>query len=131
MFTLSYTRGCNENAILQHTQGPPVKPAHVQTGTFAGDHLDEPEEAWEKVLWSDETKIELTGRNSTRRIWRRKKDEHSPKNTIPTVTLGGGNIMHRCFSATGQDACTVLRRERMRPCIVRCWVTASFPQEGQ
>ncbi len=26
---------------------------------FAKDHLDDPEEAWEKVMWSDETKIEL------------------------------------------------------------------------
>ncbi len=37
---------------------PLLKPAHVQARLkFAKDHLDDPEEAWEKVKWSDETKI--------------------------------------------------------------------------
>ncbi|KAJ3596821.1 hypothetical protein NHX12_003221 [Muraenolepis orangiensis] len=49
---------------------------------------DDPEEEWEKVMWSDETKIELFGINSTRRVWRKKKDEYNPKNTIPTVKHG-------------------------------------------
>ena len=39
---------------------PLLKKAHVQTRLkFAKEHLDDPEEAWEKVMWSDETKIEL------------------------------------------------------------------------
>ncbi|KAK6314069.1 hypothetical protein J4Q44_G00155280 [Coregonus suidteri] len=37
---------------------PLFKPAHVQARLkFANDHLDDPEEEWEKVMWSDETKI--------------------------------------------------------------------------
>ncbi len=37
---------------------PLLKPAHVQARLkLAKDHLDDPEEAWEKVMWSDETKI--------------------------------------------------------------------------
>ncbi len=53
-----------------------------------------------KVLWSDETKIELFGINTTRRVWRRRNAD--PKNTIPTVKHGGGNIMiWGCFSAKG------------------------------
>ncbi len=53
-------------------------------------------------MWSDETKIELFGINSTRRVWRKKKDEYNPKNTIPTVKHGDGNIMlWGCFSAKG------------------------------
>ncbi len=55
-----------------------------------------------KVLWSDETKIELFGFNSTRRVWRRRNAAYDPKNTIPTVKYGGGNIMlWGCFSAKG------------------------------
>ncbi|CDQ86387.1 unnamed protein product [Oncorhynchus mykiss] len=57
---------------------------------------------WEKVMWSDEPKIELFGLNSTHRVWRKKKDEYNPKNTIPTVKHGGGNIiLWGCFSAKG------------------------------
>uniref|UniRef100_A0AAY5K9E8 Tc1-like transposase DDE domain-containing protein n=1 Tax=Esox lucius TaxID=8010 RepID=A0AAY5K9E8_ESOLU len=79
---------------------PLLKPAHVQARLkFANDNLDDPEEEWEKVMWSDETKIELFGPNSTRRIWRKKKDEY---NTIPTVMHGGGNIiLWGCLSAKG------------------------------
>ena len=44
---------------------PLLKKAHVQTHLkLAKEHLDDPEEAWEKVMWSDETKIELFGINS-------------------------------------------------------------------
>uniref|UniRef100_A0AAY5K6A3 Transposase Tc1-like domain-containing protein n=1 Tax=Esox lucius TaxID=8010 RepID=A0AAY5K6A3_ESOLU len=58
---------------------PLLKPAHVQARLrFANDHLDDPEEEWE-VMWSDETKIELFGLNSTCRVWR-KKDEYSHRN---------------------------------------------------
>ncbi|KAI3356745.1 hypothetical protein L3Q82_003428 [Scortum barcoo] len=86
---------------------------------LVNDHLDDPEEAWEKVMWSDETKIELFGINSTRRVWRKKKDEYHPKNTIPTVKHGGGNIMlWGAFLQRGQDDCTVLRRGWMGPCII-------------
>ncbi|KAK6319802.1 hypothetical protein J4Q44_G00089090 [Coregonus suidteri] len=46
------------------------------------------EEEWEKIMWSDETKIELVGLNATRRVWRKKKDEYNPKITIPTVKHG-------------------------------------------
>ncbi len=83
---------------------PLLKPVHVQARLkFAREHLDDPEEDWENVIWSDETKIELFGKNSTCRVWRRKNAELHPKNTIPTVKHGGGNIMlWGCFSAQQQ-----------------------------
>ena len=52
------------------------------TGPFAKEHLDDPEEAWEKVMRSDETKIELFGINSTCHVWRKRNAEYNPKNTI-------------------------------------------------
>ena len=82
---------------------PLLKNAHVQARLkFVNDHLNDSEKSWEQVLWSDETKIELFGINSTRRVWRRKNTDYDPKNTIPTVKYGGGSIMlWGCFSAKG------------------------------
>uniref|UniRef100_A0A8C5R6Q7 Uncharacterized protein n=1 Tax=Leptobrachium leishanense TaxID=445787 RepID=A0A8C5R6Q7_9ANUR len=78
-------------------------PVHVQACLkFAREHLDDPEEDWENVIWSDETKVELFGKNLTRHVWRRANAELHPKNTIPTVKHGGRNIMlWGCFSAKG------------------------------
>ncbi|KAI4883442.1 hypothetical protein NFI96_005677 [Prochilodus magdalenae] len=88
-------------------KAPLLKPAHVQARLkFAHDHLDDPEEAWEKVLWSD-------GLNSTRRVWRTKNDEHHPKNTIPTVEHGGGGIMlWGCVSAHGTGRLHCIKERR-------------------
>jgi hypothetical protein len=48
-----------------------------------------------KILWSDETKIELFVLNAKRHIWRK-------PGTIPMVKQGGGSIMlWGCFSAAG------------------------------
>uniref|UniRef100_A0AAZ3PFH5 Transposase Tc1-like domain-containing protein n=1 Tax=Oncorhynchus tshawytscha TaxID=74940 RepID=A0AAZ3PFH5_ONCTS len=48
-----------------------------------------------KILWSDETKIELFGLNTKRHIWRK-------PGTIPTVKHVGGSIMlWGCFSVAG------------------------------
>ena len=48
---------------------------------------------WQKVLWSDETKMELFGVIAKRYVWHKPNTVHHPKNTIPTVKNGGGNIM--------------------------------------
>ena len=75
--------------ILLRAQG-----SSAEEGTSTGpSHLDDLEEAWEKVMWSEETKIEIFGINLTRRVWRKINAEYNPKNTIPTVKHGGGNLM--------------------------------------
>ncbi|KAK3560504.1 hypothetical protein QTP86_009647 [Hemibagrus guttatus] len=99
---------------------PLLKPVHVRARLkFAREHLDDPEEDWENVIWSDETKIELFGKNSTCRVWRRKNAELQPKNTIPTVKHGGGNIMlWGCFSAKGPGL-LISVKERMNGAMYR------------
>ncbi|KAG2456329.1 TCB1 transposase, partial [Polypterus senegalus] len=55
-----------------------------------------------KILWSDETKIELFDVNARRHVWRKPGTAHHPANTIPRVNNGGGSIMlWGCFSAAG------------------------------
>ena len=55
-----------------------------------------------KVLWSDETKIELFGLHAKRQVWKKEGTGHHLANTIPTVKHGGGSIMlWVCFLAAG------------------------------
>ncbi len=91
-----------------------VKKAQVQACLkFANDS----EENWVKVLWSDETKIQLFGINSTHHVCRRRNSAYDPKNTIPTVKQGGGNIMLLlCFLQRGQDNCTASKGQWTGPC---------------
>ncbi|KAK3567122.1 hypothetical protein QTP86_010083 [Hemibagrus guttatus] len=98
---------------------PLLKPVHVRARLkFAREHLDDPEEDWENVIWTDETKIDLFGKNSTCRVWRRKNAELHPKNTIPTVKHGGGNMLWGCFSAKGPGR-LIRVKERMNGAMYR------------
>ncbi len=65
-------------------------------------HLKDSKMVTNKILWSDETKIELFGLNSKRYVWRKPGTAHHLSNTVPTVKHGGGSIMlWGCFSAVG------------------------------
>ncbi|KAG2462686.1 TCB1 transposase, partial [Polypterus senegalus] len=69
---------------------------------FAKRHLKDSETMRNKILWSDETKIELFGVNAWRHVWRKPGTAHHQANTIPTVKNGGGSIiLWGCFSAAG------------------------------
>jgi hypothetical protein len=59
-----------------------------------------------KILWSDETKIELFGLNDKRHIWRKPV-------TIPAVKHGGGSIIvWGCFSVAGTGRLVRMKDEQ-------------------
>ncbi|KAG2470015.1 TCB1 transposase, partial [Polypterus senegalus] len=69
---------------------------------FAKRHLKDSQTMRNKILWFDETKIELFGVNARHHVWRKSGTAHYQANTIPTVKHGGGSIMlWGCFSAAG------------------------------
>ena len=63
----------------------------------------------EKVIWSDETKVELFVRNTVTSVWRKNGTAFKKQNTIPTVTFEGGPIFTwGCFSSKGTGKLQVI-----------------------
>ena len=56
-------------------------------------HLEVPQRYWENILWTDETTIELFGRNTQHYVWRKKCTAHQHQNLIPAIKYCGGSIM--------------------------------------
>ena len=109
---------------------PLLKKAHVKAHLkFAKEHLDDPEEAWEKVMWSDETKIEVFGINLTRVFGRREMLSTTPRTPSPLWSM---EVETLCFGGVsqvrGKDNFPVSREGWMGPCTGKFWATTSFPQ---
>ena len=67
---------------------------------FAKDHVDKRQEFWNKINWSNETKINLFGSDGIYRICRQAKQDNNVRNTLPTVKhVGGSVILWGCMSA--------------------------------
>lgn len=67
--TISNTLRRQELKSCSARRVPLLKPVHVRARLkFAREHLDDREEDWENVVWSNETKMELFGKNSTCRF---------------------------------------------------------------
>ena len=80
--------------------------AHLK---FAKKHLDDPQEFWNNVLWTDESKVELFGRHGPRYVWRKPNTAFHSKNLIPTVKHGGGSVMvWGCFAASGPGRLAII-----------------------
>lgn len=48
---------------------------------------------WNRVLWSDETKMKRFDNQHLKWIWCKNKDSYKKKTTVPTVKNGGGSVM--------------------------------------
>lgn len=69
---------------------------------FARDHENWTVDDWKKVLWSDETKINMFCNDSPGHVRRPAGERLNPRYTVGTVKFGGGNIMiWGCFSWQG------------------------------
>lgn len=82
---------------------PLLKPVHLKARiAFANRHMEKESVFWSRVLWTDETKIELFGHNNVSHVYREKRKALLPQNTVPTVKHGGGCLMFwGCFAASG------------------------------
>ncbi|KAG2465728.1 TC1A transposase, partial [Polypterus senegalus] len=86
---------------------------------FAKRHLKDSQTMRNKILWSDETKIELFGVKPRRHVWSKPGTAHHQANTIPTVKHGGGSTMlWGCFSAAGTGR-LVRMKEKMTAAMYR------------
>ncbi|GFW29167.1 transposable element Tc1 transposase [Trichonephila clavipes] len=52
-----------------------------------------PQQFWNDVIFSDESKFNIFGSDGRRMVSRKPNTSHHPKHTIPTVKHGGGSVM--------------------------------------
>jgi transposase len=60
---------------------------------FARRHLNENNEYWNRVLFTDESKFNIFGSDGRRKIWRKANTALQSKNIIHTTKHGGGSVM--------------------------------------
>ena len=60
---------------------------------FVRQHKEKENSFSERVLRTDETKIELFSHNYRNHVWRKDDETNWLKNTVPTVKFGGGSIL--------------------------------------
>lgn len=102
-------RRLDENMLYARSSRkvPMLTKRHIKNRIlFAKTHTDwvgpENGKKWRKVLWSDETKINLIGSDGKTWVRRPKNAEFHPRYTTKTFKHGGGNIMiWGCFSWYG------------------------------
>ncbi len=69
---------------------------------FAEDKQTTDMDYWSHVLWSDVTKINLSGSDGVKRVWQQRGEEYKEKCVLPTVKHGGGSVMvWGCMGAAG------------------------------
>ena len=89
---------------------PLLKTKHVKDRLkFVETYEKKGMQFWEKVIWLDETIVELFGRNTATSVWRKNGTAFKKHNTIPRVKFRGGSIMiWECFSSKGTGELQVI-----------------------
>ncbi|GFU58450.1 transposable element Tc1 transposase [Trichonephila clavipes] len=68
----------------------------------AKEHILRPQQFWNEVIFSDESKFNIFGSHGRRMVWRKPNTSHHPKHTIPTVKHEGGSMMVLgCMAVSG------------------------------
>lgn len=62
---------------------------------WAKDHISWTSDDWNKVIWSDETKVMLFGSDGITRKWRRTGESLKKECLRPTVKHGGGELLYQ------------------------------------
>lgn len=69
---------------------------------FAKTYTSWTVEDWKRVIFSDETKINMYGSDGNKYCWKKSDSELTDNHVIPTVKFGGGSIMiWSCFTNDG------------------------------
>lgn len=76
---------------------------------YAQKYVVKPEEFWQNVIFTDESKFNIFGSDGQVRVWRKPNTELDPQNLRPTVKHGGGHVMvWGAFSASGPGNLTFI-----------------------
>lgn len=76
---------------------------------WAMDHKEWTLEQWNKVLWSDETKINLFRSDGLQYVWRRKGEACAPQCMIPTVKHAQSVMIWGCMAGKGVGRIAVIQ----------------------
>ena len=82
---------------------------------FTERHVGDSKVSWRKIIWSDETKMELYGHQTRCCVWQTPNSAHHHKHT-PTLKDAGGSIMYGgSFPAAGPGKLVVVEVKMKAP----------------
>jgi transposase len=80
--------------VTKQKKKPKLTPAQKKAClAFAYKYKEWTVEDWKRVIWSDETKINLYGSDGQQYVWGRRRESLGERGVQKTVKFGGGNIM--------------------------------------